>query len=154
MKKVNHTKNIYKTRSESPIDFAAEELRKYLRMMMPDAGNYKIECSPDAKDGFRLGLMQDFGLDISDAEDVELDDILYIDCDERGGIIAGSNPRSVLLSVYEYFKWDAAGSSRVLTVSIFLLKISSRLNTATSRQCVTEVSVTRVLNIRNRCLPR
>ncbi len=104
MKKANHTKNIYKTRSESPIDFAAEELRKYLRMMMPDGGNYKIQCSTDANDGFRLGLMQDFGLDISDAEDVELDDIIYIDCDESGGIIAGSNPRSVLLSVYEYFR--------------------------------------------------
>ena len=50
-------KNIYKIRSESPIDFAAEELRKYLRMMMPDAGNYKVRFNPEAKDGFRLGLM-------------------------------------------------------------------------------------------------
>ena len=97
-------KFINKVRSESPIDFAAEELRKYLRMMMPDGGNYKISYSPDATDGFRLGLMQDFGLDASDAEEPELDDILYIDCDEEGGIIAGSNPRSVLLAVYEYFR--------------------------------------------------
>ncbi|MBQ8584581.1 MAG: DUF4838 domain-containing protein, partial [Clostridia bacterium] len=50
------------------------------------------------------GLMQDFGLDVSDAENTELDDILYIDCDECGGIIAGDNPRSVLLSVYEYLR--------------------------------------------------
>ena len=97
-------KNIYKIRSESPIDFAAEELRKYLRMMMPDAGNYKVRFNPEAKDGFRLGLMEDFDLDVSDAEDAELDDILYIDCDETGGIIAGSNSRSVLLAVYEYFR--------------------------------------------------
>jgi len=97
-------KTIYKIRSESPIDFAAEELRKYLRMMMPDAGDCKVKFDPAAADGFRLGLMEDFGLDTSDAEDTELDDILYIDCGTEGGIIAGSNPRSVLLSVYEYFR--------------------------------------------------
>ena len=47
--------------------FAAEELKKYLRMMMPRCGNIAIAPACDAKDGFRLGLMQDFGLDISDA---------------------------------------------------------------------------------------
>ena len=83
------------------MDFAAEELKKYLRMMMPEGGDIKITYDPDAKNGFRLGLMQDFWLDVSDADDPELDDILYIDCTEDGGIIAGSNPRSVLLSVYE-----------------------------------------------------
>ena len=88
----------------SPVDYAAEELKKYLRMMMPEAGDVRISYDPDAKDGFRLGLMQDLGLDISDAEDPELDDILYIETDTRGGIIAGSNPRSVLLAVYEYLR--------------------------------------------------
>ena len=87
-----------------PIDFAASELKKYLRMMMPEGGDVKITYAPDAKAGFRLGLMQDFGLDVSDVENPELDDIIYIDCDEKGGIIAGDNPRSVLLAVYEYLK--------------------------------------------------
>ncbi|MBE7027790.1 MAG: DUF4838 domain-containing protein [Ruminococcaceae bacterium] len=95
---------INKISSNSTIDFAAEELKKYLRMMMPDGGDVKIEYNPSAKDGFRLGLMQDFGLDVSDAENVELDDIIYMDCDENGGIIAGDNPRSVLISVYEYLR--------------------------------------------------
>ena len=95
---------INKITSASPVDYAAEELKKYLRMMMPECGDIKISYAPDAKDGFRLGLMQDFGLDVSDAEDPELDDILYINCDTEGGIIAGSNPRSVLLSVYEYLR--------------------------------------------------
>jgi len=91
--------------SQSPvIDFAAEELKKYLRMMMPDGGNYDIVCAPDAKDGYRLGLMQELGLDVSDVPDTELDDILYIDCAEDGGVIAGDNPRSVLLAVYEYLR--------------------------------------------------
>ena len=95
---------INKITSSSTIDYAAEELKKYLRMMMPEGGDVKISYDPEAKDGFRLGLMQDFGLDISDAEDPELDDILYINCDTSGGIIAGDNPRSVLLSVYEYLR--------------------------------------------------
>ena len=95
---------INKITSASPVDYAAEELKKYLRMMMPECGDIKVAYNPLASDGFRLGLMQDFGFDVSDAEDTELDDILYIDCDERGGIIAGDNPRSVLLSVYEYLR--------------------------------------------------
>ena len=95
---------INKLVSLSPIDHAAEELKKYLRMMMPECGDIKIAYDPTATDGFRLGLMQDLGLDVSDAEDTELDDILYIDCDTEGGIIAGDNPRSVLLSVYEYLR--------------------------------------------------
>ena len=95
---------INKIRTTSPIDFAAEELKKYLRMMMPECGDIGISYAPEAKCGFRLGLMQDFGLDVSDAEDLFLDDILYIDCDCEGGIIAGSNERSILLSVYEYLR--------------------------------------------------
>jgi len=95
---------INKIRADHVIDYAAEELKKYLRMMMPECGDIPIQYEPDAKTGFRLGLMQDFGLDVSDAENPELDDILYIDTDERGGIIAGDNPRSVLLSVYEFFR--------------------------------------------------
>ena len=54
-------------------------MRKYLRMMMPEGGDVKIAYDPEAKEGFRLGLMQDFSLDVSDAKDVELDDIIYID---------------------------------------------------------------------------
>ena len=95
---------INKVSSHSAIDHAAEELRKYLRMMMPECGNIEIKYAPYAKDGFRLGLMQELGLDTSDVRDTVLDDIIYIDTDERGGIIAGDNPRSVLIAVYEYLR--------------------------------------------------
>ncbi len=96
--------SINKITSHSVVDFAAEELKKYLRMMMPECGDVKIIYNPAAKDGFRLGLMQDLGLDISDAEDAELDDIVFIDCTEQGGVIAGDNPRAVLIAVYEYLR--------------------------------------------------
>ena len=93
---------IYKITSDPVVDYAAEELKRYLRMMMPYGGEIKISYCPDATEGFRLGVMADFGLDTSEAEDIVLDDILHIDTDAEGGIIAGSNPRSVLLAVYRY----------------------------------------------------
>jgi len=93
---------IYKITSHPTVDFAAEELKKYLRMMMTECGEIEISYEPDATDGFRLGLMSDFGIDTSEAEIIELDDIIHIDTDENGGIIAGSNARSVLLAVYKY----------------------------------------------------
>ena len=95
---------INKITSHPTVDFAAEELKKYLRMMMPEAGEIFIKYDPTAKDGLRLGVMADFGLDTSEAEDLELDDILHVDTDGENGIIAGSNPRSVLLSVYRYLR--------------------------------------------------
>ncbi len=95
---------INKITSNPTVDFAAEELKKYLRMMMPECGEIFIKYAPEAKDGFRLGLMADFGLDTSEAEDIELDDIVHVDTDDKGGIIAGSNPRSVLLAVYRYLQ--------------------------------------------------
>ena len=93
---------INKITADHVIDFAAEELKKYLRMMMPHCGEIEIKYSPNAKNGFRLGLMSDFGIDTSEARDILLDDIIHIDTNENGGIIAGSNVRSVLLAVYRY----------------------------------------------------
>ena len=93
---------IYKITANNVVDFAAEELKKYMRMMMPRCGEIDIKYDPLAKEGFRLGLMSDFGLDTSESDDIVLDDIVHIDTDLCGGVIAGSNPRSVLLAVYRY----------------------------------------------------
>ena len=95
---------IHKISSSPVVDFAAEELKKYLRMMMPDGGSLPISYAPEARDGFVLGLMQDLSLDTSDAKDTDLDDIMYLDTTEEGGIIAGDNPRAVLLAVYEFLR--------------------------------------------------
>ena len=96
---------IFKITSNPTVDFAAEELKKYMRMMMPRCGEIDIVYDPEAKVGFRLGLMSDFGLDTSDAEDITLDDIVYIDTDPQGGIIAGSNPGALLIGVYRYLRF-------------------------------------------------
>ncbi len=95
---------IRKIRADHVIDFAAEELKKYLRMMMPQSGDISITYAPTATDGYRLGLLEDFNLDTSDVDDPTLDDIVFIQTDENGGILAGSNPRSVLFAVYRYLR--------------------------------------------------
>ena len=95
---------IYICREDVTVVYAAEELKKYLKMMQPDANDVEISFDKVSTDGFRLGLMQDFGLDVSDVEDTALDDILYIETEGNKGVIAGDNPRSVLLSVYDFLK--------------------------------------------------
>lgn len=93
---------INKITSDHVIDFAAEELKKYLRMMMPECGEISIMYNPSAESGIRLGVMADFGIDASEADDITIDDVLHIHTDYESGIISGSNPRSVLLAVYKY----------------------------------------------------
>lgn len=94
---------IYTLNTDSTTVYAAQELKKYLRMMMPRCGDVILAHNPDAKDGFRIGLMSDFDLK-SDVRDLFLDDEIYIDTQKDGGIIAGNNQRSVLLAVYRYLK--------------------------------------------------
>ena len=71
---------IKKMRADNVIDFAAEELKKYLRMMMPECGDIAISYEPNATEGFRLGLAEDFGLNFEEAEDPVLDDVVHIEC--------------------------------------------------------------------------
>ena len=94
---------IYTLNLHQPTSFAAEELKKYLRMMMPECGDIEITYDPEAKEGFRLGLLEEFGLP-NEAPDAQLDDIVHIETDEQGGILAGSNQRSVLFAVYRFLK--------------------------------------------------
>jgi len=95
--------NIYKVRADHVLDHAASELKKYLRMMMPDGGDVKISLNSEATDGFRLGLLEDFGLPF-EGTDARLDDVIHVEADASGGILAGSNPRSVLFAVYRFLR--------------------------------------------------
>lgn len=100
---MNNMFTIKKMRDDQTISFAADELKKYLWTMMPDSGNTPISLVPGAVDGFRLGLLEDFGLKNETADSV-WDDVVHIDTTAEGGILAGSNPRSVLFAVYRFLR--------------------------------------------------
>jgi hypothetical protein len=90
------------------IQFAAEELGKYLKMMDPGirVEIRGVEEYRSDRPGIHLGLFGHFGLE-ADVEDPVFDDRLHVAVRPRAGavsvidgMIAGSNPRSVLLGAY------------------------------------------------------
>ena len=91
--------------------YAADELKKYLdkidKDLCEDIVLTQVSESFKTDGEIKLGLLADFGLDSSDVIDVACDDVVYIDIQNGSGIIAGSNIRSILLSVYAYLR--AAG---------------------------------------------
>lgn len=95
---------IFKYTAHPTVDFAAEELKKYLRMMMPRCGEISITTDERDGDGFVLALCSDIGITLPETDEPELDDVIVINANERGGIIAGSNPRALLIAVYEYLR--------------------------------------------------
>ena len=103
---MEQTYTIFRKNADPVIDFAAQELKKYLRMMMPRCGEIHTPYYPSARpeDGFCLGVFTDFGINPCPVEDARLDDAVYAETTASGGVIAGSNPRSVLLSVYRYLR--------------------------------------------------
>lgn len=92
---------IYKLRDNCTVNFAAEELRKYLRMMMPDCGEIQILPYARENNGFCFGLLDDFSIPFN-GNDPKLDDDVYINTSQSSGILAGSNSRSILFAVYRY----------------------------------------------------
>jgi len=95
-------------RKDETTIYAAEELKKYLDIM--DSGFceravFLENIEKEYEDGvIKLGLLEDFGFDVSDVRDFACDDVIYIDIKNGSGIIAGSNIRSILLSVYAYLR--------------------------------------------------
>ena len=86
-------------------DYFVSELEKYVNKV--SNGELCVECEYSEKpkeNTLMLGLLQDFSLDTSDLSDPFIEDIIDIDVKNGIGHIAGSNERSVLLGIYEYFK--------------------------------------------------
>ncbi len=85
-------------REDEPVRFAAEELKKYLERM--DRVQVTVGPAGSATADISLGLFEDLGLQAPSVADPAFDDRLHVDVDGRRGVIAGSNPRSVLFGVY------------------------------------------------------
>jgi len=99
MESVDLTVSVTSTSSDPTIRFAARELKSYLTRM---TGQSVVLRSSGSR-GIRLGLIGEFAQapEVS-VEDPTLDDAIYIDVSGGSGVIAGINPRSVLLAVYRY----------------------------------------------------
>jgi len=91
--------NIAVQNQHDTVRFAADELKKYLAQMT----KRRVRIRPSAKRGIRIGLMSDFNeIEIPQVDNPKFDDAIHIDVSRERGIIAGINPRSVLLAVYRF----------------------------------------------------
>lgn len=89
---------------DETVQYAAAELHKYIVQM--SRGSLLPQICPDVtasrEDAIVLGLLEDLGRDTSDLFDSFIEDIIDVDITNGAGLIAGSNPRSILMGVYKY----------------------------------------------------
>ena len=88
---------------DQTLRYAAEELEKYLKLVGGVEADISCSDTP-CEEGISLGLLSQLGLDFSDVNDSMLDDVIDVSISSLKGYIGGSNPRSVLMGVYKYFK--------------------------------------------------
>lgn len=101
--------NILYASNHVTVEYAAQELKKYLDKVEDTLGFAKIKkvdvLPKNAGNGeILLGLLSDFGLSTAEVEDDMLDDVIDVQIEKGTGYIAGSNERSILFGVYDYFK--------------------------------------------------
>lgn len=106
---VNSIKNIriYYLSTHHTIAFAAEELLKYIKKISGAYLSVEASCtenySPESSNVLWIGLCGDLGLAPQEKiDDPGFDDYIHIDINQMSGIIAGINPRSVLIGVYRF----------------------------------------------------
>ena len=93
--------------SDDTMLYAAQELKKYI-LQMSRATIVPQLCPVDRVSAVKeagsivLGTLEELGLDQSDLEDPFMEDIMDISVENGEGYIAGSNPRSILMGVYQY----------------------------------------------------
>ncbi len=96
-------KHVYYDSDNQTIIYAAQELSKYLGKMsncdFEPIKNGKA-MNANGEEGIRIGLFDKLNVQSLGVEYPFLDDEVYIDIINGQGIIAGINPRSVLLAVY------------------------------------------------------
>ena len=89
---------------DNTVCFAAEELKKYIKKMNPQADvlNFAPESLTE-NDNSSIVLKVDESM-LPDGCDSTFDDAIAIDVAGGSGTISGSNPRSVLIAVYRFLK--------------------------------------------------
>jgi hypothetical protein len=97
--------NLYVMHRNETAAFAAQELKKYLEQILSPHHAVSVNDTsggPTDTSGIRLGLFDDFGLSTAELDEPAIDDAIHIDVAGAGGIIAGSNARSILIAVYRF----------------------------------------------------
>jgi len=97
---------IYALGDHPTLRFAAEELGWYLSRITGAGVTTEQRPGYAPEDaGIWLGLAEDIpGVSLPAVADARLDDAIFVRMDNENGIIAGNNPRSVLLAVYRYLR--------------------------------------------------
>lgn len=93
--------------ADSAVDFAAEELRRYLKKMDKTAMVTRIRVNtyqPETLNTLYIGCDPAFAALLPAVKDAKRDDAIYIKVENGVGIITGTNPRSVLIAVYRYLR--------------------------------------------------
>lgn len=120
---------VWRMRDDSGVRFAARELARYLRKATGwNCPIRRAKMYDPHLPGLWLGLSEDFPkLAPCPASSNAFDDEIYLRTTRKGGVIAGSNPRSVLLAAYRYLneqglRWVRPGKDGELVPSIRTLK--------------------------------
>lgn len=107
---------IYRLSNEKTVVFAARQLRKYLAYVTNKKIRVKgVKTYDEQLTGLWLGTFSSFPKLAGKKQPVsEFDDHIYIDVRKHRRIVAGVNPRSVLLATYRYlfelgFRWVRPG---------------------------------------------
>ncbi len=95
--------NIRIVRDSETLRYCADELQKYLNMMT-DGLTFDVTVGGYDESAVNLGLLSDYGLSEEGVKDAMLDDLIDVKIDSLKGYFAGSNERSVLMGIYNYFK--------------------------------------------------
>ncbi len=89
----------------SAVELAAAELVRYLGQMAGrgDAA-VVVDAANDREPAIELGLFQDCAVPLDGLRDANRDDAIHVDVRNSKGVIAGSNPRSVLFAAYRFLE--------------------------------------------------
>ncbi len=106
MKKINSI-TIARIGNSRTVKFAAEELRRYLKMMDAEAiVDIRLydDYDENKADFLWLGLSDKLDNKLPAVKDKAFDDGIFVDVTDFGGVITGTNERSVLIAAYRFLR--------------------------------------------------
>ncbi len=89
------------------IDFALDELEKYLKLIDADSvidRRVYSDYDENVENVIWVGESESFSSRFPEVENPELDDAILIDIAQMSGIISGNNQRAVLIAVYRFLR--------------------------------------------------